>query len=117
MKYLLGIDFGGGASKATLIDTEGNIIAENTVEYPTYYPTVGACEQSPEDWIKALCENSKKIIEKSNINGSDILAIALDSATHTYLVCDENYKPLRNAIHWTDTRSRKQADYLFAEYG
>ena len=35
MKYLLGIDFGGGASKATLIDTSGNIIAENTVEYPT----------------------------------------------------------------------------------
>ena len=28
MKYLLGIDFGGGASKATLIDTNGNIIAE-----------------------------------------------------------------------------------------
>ena len=39
MKYLLGIDFGGGASKATLIDVEGKIIAENTVEYPTYYPT------------------------------------------------------------------------------
>ena len=26
MKYLLGIDFGGGASKATLIDEKGNII-------------------------------------------------------------------------------------------
>ena len=44
MKYLLGIDFGGGASKATLIDTEGTIIAENTVEYPTLYPSAGACE-------------------------------------------------------------------------
>ena len=42
MKYLLGIDFGGGASKATLIDTNGNIIAENTVEYPTLYPENGA---------------------------------------------------------------------------
>ena len=26
MKYLLGIDFGGGASKATLLDTDGNIV-------------------------------------------------------------------------------------------
>ena len=25
MKYLLGIDFGGGSSKATIIDTNGNI--------------------------------------------------------------------------------------------
>ena len=57
MKYLLGIDFGGGASKATLIDTNGSIIAENTVEYPTLYPENGACEQAPEDWINALCEN------------------------------------------------------------
>ena len=116
MKYLLGIDFGGGASKATLIDTDGKIIAENTVEYPTYYPTVGACEQSAEDWINALCENSKAILDKSGIKNSDILAIALDSATHTYLPCDENFKPLRNAVHWTDTRSRKQADYLFENY-
>ena len=47
MKYLLGIDFGGGSSKATLIDTMGNIVAENTVEYPTYYPNLGWCEQEP----------------------------------------------------------------------
>ena len=82
MKYLLGIDFGGGASKATLIDTNGNIIAENTVEYPTLYPEIDACEQDPKDWINALCENSKALLKKSGINNSDILAVAIDSATH-----------------------------------
>lgn len=117
MKYLLGIDFGGGASKATLIDTAGNIIADNTVEYPTLYPTVGACEQDPTDWINALCENTKALIGKSGINPADILAVAIDSATHTSLVCDENFKPLRNAMHWTDTRSRAQADRLRTELG
>lgn len=112
MKYLLGIDFGGGASKATLIDTDGNIIAENTVEYPTLYPQNGACEQDPRDWINALCENCKAVISKGSIANSDILAVAIDSATHTSLVCDKDFKPLRNAMHWTDTRSRKQADVL-----
>ena len=117
MKYLLGIDFGGGASKATLLDTLGNIIAENTVEYPTYYPQSGACEQSPEDWIAALCENCKAIISKSAIQSSDILAVALDSATHTSLVCDKDFKPLKNAMHWTDTRSREQANRLREKLG
>ena len=117
MKYLLGIDFGGGASKATLIDINGKIISENTVEYPTLYPEVGACEQDPKDWINALCENSKALISKSGIDSGDILAIAIDSATHTSLVCDKDFKPLRNAIHWTDTRSRKQADKLREEMG
>ncbi len=117
MKYLLGIDFGGGASKATLIDTKGNIIAESTAEYPTLYPVPGACEQSPEDWISALCDNTKALFEKSGIKAQDILCISLDSATHTSLVCDENFRPLRNAMHWTDTRSRKEANALFSKHG
>ena len=117
MKYLLGIDFGGGASKATLIDTNGNIIAENTVEYPTLYPENGACEQNPADWINALIQNCKTLLLKSEIEAGDILAVAIDSATHTSLVCGGDFKPLRNAIHWTDTRSRKQADKLREESG
>ena len=115
MKYLLGIDFGGGASKATLIDTNGKIIADNTVEYPTLYPEAGACEQSPQDWINALCENCKTLLLKSGIDAADILAVAIDSATHTSLVCDKDFIPMRNAIHWTDTRSRKQVDELREE--
>jgi len=117
MKYLLGIDFGGGASKATLIDTFGNIIAENTVEYPTLYPENGACEQNPEDWIKALQQNCTALLSKSLVNPKDILAVAIDSATHTSLVCDGDFKPLRNAMHWTDSRSKLQADRLRKELG
>lgn len=117
MKYLLGIDFGGGASKATIIDTAGNIITDNTVEYPTYYPQAGACEQSSDDWIKALCENTKAILEKSGVCAEDILAVAIDSATHTSLLCDGNFVPVANAMHWTDSRSRKQADYFREKFG
>ncbi|MEE1054538.1 MAG: FGGY family carbohydrate kinase, partial [Acutalibacteraceae bacterium] len=78
MKYLLGVDFGGGASKATLINDTGSIVAENTTEYPTLYPENGACEQNPQDWINALCENSKALITKSGIDVGDILAVAID---------------------------------------
>ena len=117
MKYLLGIDFGGGASKATLIDEMGNIVAESTAEYPTLYPEQGACEQSPDDWIAALCKNTSELLEKSGINPADILCIAVDSATHTFLPCDNNFAPLMNAVHWTDTRSRAEANALRGEKG
>ena len=117
MKYLLGIDFGGGASKATLIDTAGNIVAENTVEYPTLYPFAGACEQNPDDWISALCGNCRAVIRKAEISNADILAVAIDSATHTFLLCDGGFNPVCNAVHWTDTRSRRQADGLRERMG
>ena len=35
MRYTLGIDFGGGAAKATLLCADGQIAATHTVEYPT----------------------------------------------------------------------------------
>ena len=117
MRYLLGIDFGGGSSKATLLSEMGEIVALSTVEYPTLYPEAGACEQSPEDWIRALTENTRKIIAKSGIDPTDISAVAIDSATHTSVVCDGDFKPLRNAIHWTDSRSRKEAAELYSNYG
>ena len=117
MKYLLGVDFGGGSTKATLIDTTGKIIQENTVEYPTYYPNLGWCEQAPADWDVALSENIRAILEKSGIDAGDILAVAIDSATHTWVMCDENMEPIRLAIHWTDSRSRSQATYLRDTYG
>ena len=112
LNYLLGIDFGGGASKATLLSAEGEIIAENTVEYPTLHPFAGACEQRPEDWMAALRQNTKAILQKSGILPMQIACVALDSATHTAVLCDEAQKPLRPAIHWTDSRSVKQAQKL-----
>ena len=117
MKYLLGVDFGGGASKATLLCENGEILAEHTVEYPTLYPEAGACEQSPADWINALTENVKTLLSRSGTDARDIAAIAVDSATHTFLAADENGAPLRDAIHWTDTRSRLEADALREQYG
>ena len=117
MKYLLGIDFGGGSSKATLINTSGDIVAENIQEYPTYYPNLGWCEQAPEDWDKAFSQNVQGLLAKSGIDAKDILAIAIDSATHTWVMCDEDFKPIRPAIHWTDSRAHAQAKRLKAEYG
>ena len=117
MKYLLGIDFGGGASKATLIDTNGNITAESTAEYPTLYPEAGACEQSPDDWINSLCRNIAAVLNISGVDSADILSVAIDSATHTFLPCDGDFKPLCNAIHWTDSRSRKEAELLREKHG
>lgn len=117
MKYLLGIDFGGGSTKATLINIAGDIVAENVAEYRTYYPQLGWCEQSPQDWEQAFALNLAGLLEKCRIDVSDILAIAIDSATHTWVMCDENYRPIRPAIHWTDSRCRRQVEDLKKVYG
>lgn len=112
MKYLLGIDFGGGASKATLLSAAGRVVATHTVEYPTHYPAPGFVEQDPEDWVRAAKENIRALLGESGIDPKDVAALAFDAATHTAVLCDENYRALRPAIYWTDTRSVGEVAYL-----
>lgn len=116
MKYLLGIDFGGGASKATLLCESGRICAVSTTEYPTYYPQNGYVEQDPQDWVNATCENIRSVMEQSGVSPEDIACIALDAATHTAVVMDEQFCVIRPAIYWTDTRSISQVHYLKEHY-
>lgn len=116
MKYLLGIDFGGGASKATLINENGEICATNTCEYPTQYPKPGYAEQNPVDWLKATCENITGVLKKSGIKPDEICCVALDAATHTAVIMDENFEVIRPAIYWTDTRSINETTYLKENY-
>ena len=112
MRYLLGIDFGGGASKATLLREDGEICATHTTEYPTHYPKAGWAEQNPEDWVNATCENIKGVLSKSGVSPDEICAISLDAATHTAVIMDEDFNIIRPAIYWTDTRSREEVAYL-----
>ena len=117
MKYILGVDFGGGASKATLLAANGNIVATNTVEYKTFYPKQGYAEQDPADWYRAIKTNIAALIKKSGISPCDILSICLDAATHTAVLLDQSFKVLRPAIYWTDSRSIKECEYLKEKYG
>ncbi len=112
MKYLLGIDFGGGASKATLLSEAGEVIATATYEYKTSYTKEGWVEQNPEDWYIATKENIKAVLCKSKISASDILGIALDAATHTAVLMDKNFSVLRPSIYWTDIRCLSQVQFL-----
>ena len=50
MKYLLGIDFGGGASKATLLSEDGRIAAECTEDGDNAFH----CDNSPESLAAAI---------------------------------------------------------------
>lgn len=112
MEYLLGIDFGGSSSKATLIDRNGNIICTASEEYPMYYPRDGWCEQIAEDCYEACVHNIKSVLIKSGIDAGDIAALAVDSATHMAVLLDCEDRVIRNVIHWSDRRSVKESAWL-----
>lgn len=113
--YVLGVDFGGGASKATLLDEGGRVAATAVSEYPTAYGEGGKAEQDPSDWYRAACRNIREVLR--GIDAGEVACVCFDAATHTAVLLDEDFRVLRNAVYWTDTRCRLQAERLERECG
>ena len=113
--YVLGVDFGGGASKATLMDKYGKIIATATAEYPTYYGVGGKAEQDPMDWYRAAVSNIREVL--SGRDASAVDCICFDAATHTAVLIDGKGAPVCNSVYWTDTRSQAEKRFLEENYG
>lgn len=114
---LLGVDFGTGGCKVTIIDNNGNIIAESTEEYKTYHPELSYSEQNPDDWFKAFTVCINKISERENINLRNIEAVSLDASTHNAVLLDKDMEVIRPTIMWTDQRSINEVEYLEKNYG
>lgn len=113
--YVLGVDFGGGASKATLLDETGKVVATATVEYPTYFGEGGKAEQNPMDWYNAACQNIRSVLQ--GINPEEVKCLCFDAATHTAVLMDEKGAPVCDSVYWTDTRSVNEKKYLAENFG
>ena len=113
---LLGIDFGTGGCKITAVSAvSGNVLGEASVEYFTEFAHQGWSEQKPEDWYVAMCKAIAQV-GANGVNLSNVRAIAFDGSTHNAVLLDENYKPVRKTIMWTDQRSVKQCQFLRDNY-
>ena len=113
---LLGIDFGTGGCKVTAITTDGTLVADASVEYTTYFEHPGWSEQEPADWYSAMCQALAKLREKG-VDFSRILSVAFDGSTHNAVLLDDDYRPLRRTIMWTDQRSTAECAELREKHG
>jgi len=108
---LLGIDFGSGGCKVTVIDTAGVLQGEASVEYKTHYPHSGWSEQEPSDWYAAMC-SALSAVRVKGVDFTKIAALSFDGSTHNAVLLDAHMRPIRKTIMWTDQRSVKECAEL-----
>lgn len=111
MKYLLGADIGTTSLKASVFDTDGNMIKSVTKDY-TLIVSNDEVEFPADDYVKLFEEAYREVSE-----GLEISAFAIDTQCETLIVTDENDKPLMNAIVWLDNRAAAEADKIKAHFG
>ncbi len=114
-EYLLAHDLGTSGNKATLFDTDGNMVASRTSEYQTHLFNNNWAEQDPADWWKAVCESSRQLT--ADVEAGDIAAVALSGQMMGCLPVDAAGEALRPSIIYCDQRATSEADQLLERIG
>ena len=107
LKYIISHDHGTSGSKAALISIYGEVLGWEFQECPLYLFDDGGAEQDPDEWWDAICNTSKKLIEKDLVPVEDIVAVCCSSQWSGTVAVDKDGNHLRNAIIWLDSRGQQ----------
>lgn len=130
-KYSIGIDFGTLSARALLVELEnGREIAESEYIYPhailksDFFDGIRLEDtdalQHPEDYLKALKNTIRGVIESSGVSRADIVGVGIDFTACTVMPVDRNgtplcfYEDLKNDPHayvklWKHHSAEKEA--------
>jgi xylulokinase len=112
--YIIAYDLGTGGNKSSLYDIDGKCCAESFIPYTTHYPKPGWHEQDPQDWWNAVVRSTRKLIDQSDANGSDIAGIGISGHSLGVVPVDAKGQLLRNRTPiWSDSRAIDQARQFF----
>ena len=107
---LLGVDVGTTATKAVLVNQNGELVAQGRAEYPTIHLQAGWVEQDANQWWLSFCKATAEAILQ--VPDATITGVAISSQAPTLLAVDNAGRPVRNALIWMDRRAQAQADQL-----
>ena len=114
--YILALDLGTTGNRAILFDREGNVVGQAYQELTQHYPQPGWLEHDAEEIWQGTYGCIKNVINKAQIQASEIAAIGLTVQRETCLLWDKNTgTPLHKAIVWQDRRTAEMCDRLKQE--
>jgi xylulokinase len=116
-RYLVGVDLGTSATKATLFTAEGAVVAEATVDVPLHHPNPGAVEQEMSDFYETAAATVRKCMTDSGIEPRDVAAIAFASQMAGVGAVDERFRPAVGFDSWLDMRCQPYIEEIDRNHG
>jgi glycerol kinase len=105
-KYILALDQGTTSTRSVIVDEKGIIVAMEQQEFQQIFPTSGWVEHDALEILETQLYTLKKVIQKSNINVTDIVGLGITNQRETTVIWNKNTgKPVYNAIVWQDKRT------------
>ena len=111
MAIVAGVDFGTLSVRVSIVDSERGLLATALAEYPLHrrredpeYAT-----QSHDDQMRALTSSTHEAVQKANVSGDQVEAIAMDTTGSTVIPVGKNLEPLDEYYLWCDHRAKAEA--------
>ncbi|MBN1888924.1 MAG: xylulokinase [Thermoflexales bacterium] len=117
MSYFLGIDTSTTATKALLMNADGQVAGVAVSEYTYETPRPMWSEQHPALWWKATAESVHQVLSQSGVNPAEVTGVGLTGQMHGLVVLDGDAEVLRPAILWNDQRTGAECDEIRARLG
>ena len=116
MSHYLTFDLGTTALKTALIDSDGRMLAEHSVEYTPDTPAPDWLEMEPEVYWDAAVTGARAVVAEARAASRDLAAIGFSSQGQTFVPIDAAGNALRKAIVWVDKRAQGLVDAWESEW-
>jgi glycerol kinase len=113
--FILAIDQGTSSTKTLLFDASGKAVARGVEPLHTIYLDGGFVEQDPNAIYRNVLDSVEKCLNDFTNKGGkldNIVSCGISNQRETFVLWDENGKPLHNAVVWQCKRSTKVCDKL-----
>ncbi len=117
MGYFLGIDASTTATKALLINENGQVVGVALSEYTYETPRPMWSEQHPAVWWAGSVESIRRVLAESGVQPDEVKGVGLTGQMHGLVLLDGEGKVLRPAILWNDQRTGAECDEIRARLG
>jgi len=102
----VGIDAGTTGSKVSLFDARGNELGHGYCEYPCIHPHPGWVEQDVEEVWRGICRASHAAQAAADVSHDAIHSLGFSSQRGSFILLDEQERPLAPAVLWNDSRAK-----------
>ena len=110
--FIIAHDLGTTGNKATLYNAEGQLVASAFAGYEVFYDHPSWAEQDPNDWWRAVCDSTLRLLAEARVHPSDVACVTFSGQMMGCVPLDAHAQPLRRAIIWADQRSVDQERWL-----
>ncbi|MDO4570769.1 MAG: FGGY family carbohydrate kinase [Planctomycetia bacterium] len=115
--FIIACDLGTGGCKASLFDENCQNLGDVFVGYNTIYPASGIHEQKPADWLNAVAQSVRGLLEKTGVQPQGVQALSLSGHSLGCLPIGENGRALQETTPiWSDTRGAAIAERFFENF-